>query len=221
MAANNFYRTPHLTTISFAAGVLLFLLPFVEIKCSGQTMQKISGLDLVTGTSLKNNSDMGFDRMTNSFDRGNDTAAMKTKADEEVKAYTIALIALIFGVAGVIISLMKKGGYNKLEIVAGIVGAICLLILMVQVKNDVGDMIKSESGGADDFGGLGGITVDFTFWFYVCLLSYLVAAFFSYKQKDLVDTGQLPSTNAPQTPLNNPGDQSDFPAKATGDRDLG
>ena len=221
MATDNFYRTPYLTTISFAAGVLLFLLPFVEIKCSGQTVAKMSGLDMVTGSSPKESNDLGLDRMTNPFDKGNDNPTLKTKTDKEGTTYTIALVVLVLGIGGVIISLLKKGGYNKLEIIVGITGAIALIILMIQVKNDVGDEVKSKSGGVDNFGGMTDISAEFTFWFYVCVLSYLAAAFFSYKQKDLVDNGEIPPVNAPQTPIKNPGDQSDFPAVASGDKDLG
>jgi hypothetical protein len=36
------------------------------------------------------------------------------------------------------------------------------------------------------------------------------------KQKD-----SLPPKNAPQVPINNPGDQSDFPAGPTGEAELG
>jgi len=221
MATNNFYRTPYLTTISFAAGILLFFLPFVDVKCSGQTVATMSGMNMVTGSSSKNSSDMGFDRMANPFDSGKDSTTIKTKTEKDGKSYMLAVAALALAIGGLIVSVIKKGGYNKLEILLGIAGAISLIALMIQVKSDVGDQIKTQSNSTANFNGIADITVDFTIWFFLCLVSYLAAAFFSYKQKDLVNAEAIPPANAPQLDIKNPGDQSDFPAATSGDKNLG
>ena len=38
-----------LTSISFLVGILLFLLPFVEIKCNDQTLATNTGIGLAVG----------------------------------------------------------------------------------------------------------------------------------------------------------------------------
>jgi len=218
-ATNNFYRTPHLTTISFAVGILLFFLPLMEVKCNGTTLAQMSGLNMVTGSSPKMSSDL--DNITKTFDKNTTTDTTTTKTEKEGKVYLLALIALALGAGGLVVSLMKKGGYNKTEILFGIIGAIALIALMIQVKADVGSQMEKETTNNDQFSSMMKVSIDFTIWFFLCVLSYLAAAFFSYKQKDLVAEGELPSVNAPQLDLQNPGDQSQFPAAPTGDKDLG
>lgn len=219
MATNNFYRAPHLTTISFAVGVLLFFLPFMEVKCNGTTLAQMSGTDMVTGAEPKMGAD--FEQMAKGLNKKNDGVTTTTKTEKKGKVYVLAIVALALGIIGVIISLMKKGGYNKLEMVVGAIGAIALIALMIHVKSDVNSQMETDKKGSDEFSGMVNISIDFTIWFFLCVLSYLAAAFFSYKQKDLVNEGEIPPVNAPQTVIQNPGDQSDFPAAASGGKDLG
>ena len=219
-ASNNFYRTPHLTTVSFAVGILLFFLPFTEIKCGGTTVAQLSGVNMVTGSSPKMSGD--FENMTKSLNMTDtDEATPTTKKEKEGKAYALAIIALLLGAGGLAFSLIKKGGYNKMELLFGIIGAVALLALMIQVKADVNSQMKSENREMDNFSNMMKVSVDFTFWFFLCVLSYLAAAFFSYKQKELVVAEEIPPANAPQLDLQNPGDQSEFPAAPSGEKDLG
>lgn len=38
----------------FVLGILCFLLPFVEVSCSGQKLVSFTGLQLITGSELQN-----------------------------------------------------------------------------------------------------------------------------------------------------------------------
>jgi hypothetical protein len=219
MATNSFYRTPHLTTISFALGVLLFFLPFMEIKCNETTLVQMSGLNMVTGAEPKVGSD--FEQMSKGFDTKNEGTKTATKSDKKGKVYIMAIVALGLGVIGVAISFMNKDGYSPIKMIAGAVGAVALIILMFQVKGDANEQMTADKKGSDQMAGMMKLSVDFTFWFYLCVISYLASAFFSYKQKDLVSEGYTPPANAPQINIQNPGDQSDFPAATSGEKDLG
>lgn len=219
MAANDFYRTPHLTTISFAVGILLFFLPFAEIKCNDTTLAQMSGLNMVTGSEPKMGGD--FERMAKGFDKKPGDVKPATKSEKKGKVYVLAIAALALGVVGVALSLMKKGSFNKGEMLVGIIGAVALIALMIQVKGDLNNQIEDNNKGSNEFSGMMKISVDFTIWFFLCVLSYLAAAFFSYKQKGLYDAGAIPPVNAPQLDVRNPGDQSEFPAAASGEKDLG
>lgn len=218
--ATNFYRTPRLTTYAFAAGLLLFLLPFAEIRCNGLALAHLKGIDMATGASPNVNSD--FEKMSEQFGSGR---TIKTKVDDrEGKVYAAAIIALALGVAGLAVSLTKKKIHSPNEMLLGILGAAALLVLLFQVKSDVNTQLKTGDANVDALNGMMKVSVDFTFWFYLCLLSFLAAAFFSYQQKQLGTTtaaGDNPPPSAPQTPLHNPGDQSNFPASPSGQQDLG
>lgn len=219
MAANSFYRTPRLTTFSFAAGVLLFLLPFAEIKCNGASFAQMSGLNLATGSSPKLNN--GLDNMFDSFDQSGMKRTEKTSGKSDGKLYPFALIALLLGVVGVAVSLTKKSVFNQLEMILGAAGAVALIVLLVQVKSDASSQLKSGNPNADSLNGMMKVSVEFTAWFFLCVLAYLASAFFSYKQKELATAGDLPPGSAPQVPVQNPGDQSNFPAAPSGEQDLG
>src|SRR5688572_11970591 len=41
------------SVVAFAIGILLFLLPFAEIKCSGSSLANKSGLDIAMGNEWK------------------------------------------------------------------------------------------------------------------------------------------------------------------------
>jgi len=220
MAANSFYTTPRLTTVSFAVGVLLFLLPFAEIKCNGASVAHLSGLNMVTGSAPKVGGDL--ENMTQALGQYDSPDTKINRREEKGKVYAFAVIALLLGIGGLAVSLTKKTPFNQLELLLGIAGAVALIVLMIQVKSDVSSQLKSENNtDVNGFSGMMKVSVDFTVWFFLCLLSFLVSAFFSYKQKELVATGDLPPQAAPQLDLKNPGDQSEFPAGPSGERDLG
>lgn len=217
--ATNFYATPRLTTISFAAGILLFLLPFAEIRCNGASFAQISGLNMVTGSAPKMSNDL--EGLTQSFGRYDNSTIKTEKNKGEGKVYAFAVIAVLLGIGGLAVSLLKKKTHDPLELLLGAVGAAALIALMIQVKADVNSQLKSGNENAEDLGGMMKVSIDFTAWFFLCVASYLASAFFSYKQKELVTAGDIPPKDAPQVPINNPGDQSDFPAGPSGEKDLG
>lgn len=217
-ASTSAYRSPDLTTISFAVGILLFFLPFMEIKCGGTTLAQMSGLNMVTGSSPKMNSD--FENMARGFDK-NDGTSVITKKEKQGKSYAFAIVALALGAGGVVVSILRKGKDQTIKMILGIAGALSLIALMVQVKADVGDALQSENAGSSDFSSMMKVSVHFTAWFFLSVLAYLSAAFFSYQQKQKIAKGDIPPAHAPQLNIENPGDQSEFPAAPTGEKDLG
>ena len=44
------------SSVAFAVAVLLFFMPFVDIKCNNMSLQQVSGFQLATGFKMKNNS---------------------------------------------------------------------------------------------------------------------------------------------------------------------
>ena len=41
------------SSVAFGIGVLLFFMPFVDIKCNSMTLQKVTGAQLATGFEIK------------------------------------------------------------------------------------------------------------------------------------------------------------------------
>jgi hypothetical protein len=167
-----------LNSISFLVGTLLFLLPFVEIRCNDQPLASNTGIGLALGTDYKTTSQMKS--LDNPFGNKSDQTVTEKQKGE---MYPSALIALILGIIGVIFSFLNPGP-NKIALFIGGLAAICLIVLMVQIQMDVKD--KPFSKSEESLGENLKITAEFTAWYYLSLISFIAAAFFSYRKRQIV-----------------------------------
>jgi hypothetical protein len=160
------------STVSFAVGVLLFFMPFIDIKCNEMSVQTVNGIKLATGFQVKGPGD------NNSlFGEMEETGKSNSNKGESKDPNLFALAALALGIAGLLLSSLnnKAGGIGGL--ITGVLSAAALIGLMVDVKTG----LKNEpltGNGSDDVK----ISVDFTSWFYIALLAFLAAAYFSYRR---------------------------------------
>ena len=200
----DFLRKKYTTSIAFAVGVLLFLLPFVEIRCNDTAVAQNSGIGLAFGSDFKASKELRS--MDRSF--GGENRADEANNDMEGKFYVAALIALLLGLVGIMVSYRQKG-LGRINILLGVAAALAMIILLIQMKADINERseIKDVENQLADLR----FTAEFTPWFYLSLISFLVAAFLSYKKNQLSPEGTGIPKNAPQLDLQNPGDQSDFP----------
>jgi hypothetical protein len=158
------------SSVTFAVGVILFFMPFIEIKCSSMTIQSVSGIQLATGFKVKPNADNSF---LSGIETKNDLKMDNAENKEGSNIY--AALALVFGVLGFILSMMnlKAGGIGGL--ITGVLSFVALIGLMVDVGNRVKLKIPKDDESLD-------ISIGLTSWFYVTMIVFLVAAFFSYKR---------------------------------------
>ena len=159
------------SSVSFAVGVLLFFMPFLDIKCNNMSLQKISGVELATGFHIK--SPGGNNSLLGNFENS-DVNKAENKGDKK-DPNMFALIALVLGVAGFVASVLnhRAGGFGGM--LTGALSAAAMIGLMMDIKSD----IKKELLGGKD-----GVTiaVEFTPWFYIAIIAFLAAAFFCYKR---------------------------------------
>jgi hypothetical protein len=203
----------------WAIGLLLFLLHFAEIKLNGQRLGKNTGLRLATGKNFKIavSDDLIPSKERNPVegDYLHSGTTLTESSDESGKLYYTVLAALVAGIGGLLFSLAKKRP-KHIELIAGIAAALLLLSLMPLLKKDIG----GQSTGMEDIPILGKIeiTVAFTLWYWLCIVSFLVAAALSYKKEAMNSRThkEEPPKGAPQLPIENPGDQSDFPVAPSG-----
>ena len=192
-AAPGMFGTKIPSAVAFAVAILLFLMPFVDIKCNGTSLQTITGVQLATGFKMKNNnSGNSFldDVKTDKVDEG--ITKTTTKSDEK-DPNLYALVALGLGVLGLILSLTNAKAGMGGAMVTGVASAAAMIGMMIDVKKkvklDMPDTVGNGgdvSKGIDDFGKSMtdkiNITVDFTPWFYIAVIAFLAAAFFCYKR---------------------------------------
>lgn len=226
MAATNtdvLYRRPHLSTITYAVGLLLFLLPFFDIKCNNVTMAELSGLSMATGGSANVSSDLK--QMQNKFgDQSDDSQGSftaKTKGSNHL--FITALVALLLGILGLVLSLINKGRGQQLNFVVGVLGLLALVASWIEATSYVRTNMQTVAGenSAAVYPGIVNFGINPTFWFFLCLICYGASAYIAYKKRQDEKAGLVPPAAAPQLPVDNPGDQSNFPAAPMDDRELG
>lgn len=194
-AAPGMFGTKIPSTVAFGVGVLLFFMPFIDIKCNNMSLQQVSGIQLATGFKMKNNSSNNSflnDVKNDEVDQGITKATTKTD-NKEPNLY--AMVALGLGILGLLLSFTNAKAALGGAIVTGIASSGALIGLLLDIKKkvklDMPDTGGGKSGG-DDMMGLDKfgkemsdkvhISVDFTPWFYIAVIAFLAAAFFCYKR---------------------------------------
>ena len=182
------------STVAFAIAILLFFLPFIDIKCNNMSLQQVSGIQLATGFQMKNKSSdspLFNDFKTNEADQ---QITKSTTGTDKKDPNLFAMVALGLGVLGLLLSFTKAKAGLGLSMFTGILAAAAMIGLMIDIKKKVKiDMPgSSRQSSGDDMLGLNkmgqeigdkmNISVDFTPWFYVAIIAFLAAAFFCYKR---------------------------------------
>lgn len=180
-ASTGIFGTKIPASAAFAIGILLFFLPFAEIKCGGSVIAKNSGFNLAIGKEWQTpGSGKGL------FDNVND-AKETVQANKQTPNY-YAIAALGLGVVGLLFSFARARAAAGGAAVSGVLSAAALVGLMFDLKKKVSsDPSLNESKGDD--GGLFNLdkmadsikpVIAFTPWFWVALIAFLAAAVFSY-----------------------------------------
>ena len=180
------FNTKIPSSVAFGIGVLLFFMPFVDIKCNSMTLQKVTGAQLATGFEVKgpgsDNSLVGdFNKMDN------DKTDVDTKGGKN-DPNAFALIALVLGVIAFVLSLLHSKGAITGGVITGALAAAALIGAMIDLKRkvslDIPDMVKKArvTVGSDRLGDDMYISIGFTAWFYLAILAFIAATWFCYKR---------------------------------------
>ena len=210
--AENFFRSPYTTTVSFVLCALLFFLPFVDIRCNDVKLAQNTGFGLAVGKDFRVGDDLK--RLQNLYGERSETSGGVSRSSG--KLYFTALVAFLLAIAGIAVSLVLKKN-NLACIIIGIAGTLALVGLIIQLNLDIRKKENGEYSSA--FTGTS-IKANFTVAFYFCMVAFLAAAFLAFKRGELEPVGGMPPPKAPQVPIENHGDQSEFP-KSASESDIG
>ncbi|MCY7310973.1 MAG: hypothetical protein LH619_09355 [Chitinophagaceae bacterium] len=190
---SNFFRKKYTTTAAFSIGLLLFLLPFVQLNCGSVNIAENTGLGLATGSSWNISSLGSSDTILKEL---NDSKSNSEREKMKIEPDWFLVLAIAFAVIGIVISISNWKMRPLFAMSAGILAALMLVAAIVHLKI----LIKSQipAGNIDysldmNFSGL--IKIKFTIWYYISLAAFLTAAFFSYmhhtiEMKDAIE-GQI------------------------------
>jgi hypothetical protein len=197
-ASPGIFGTKIPSSVAFIVAVLLFLMPFVDIKCNNMSLQQVSGLQLATGFKMKNNSSDNSFLNDVKTDKVDDAITKTTTKTDNKDPNLYALIALGLGVLGLILSFTNAKAAIGGAMVTGIASAGAMVGMMLDIKkkvkldmpdmsnktpdNDVGNTIDKIGDKMSDLSNNIKISVDFTPWFYISIIAFLAAAFFCYKR---------------------------------------
>lgn len=193
-ATSGMFGTKIPASVAFIVGILLFFMPFIDIRCNNMSLQQVTGFELATGFKMKNkSSDNPFlnDIKSDKMDEG--ISKVTTKQDKK-DPNLYAMIALGLGVLGLLLSFTNAKAAIGGAMVTGIASAGSLIGMMLDIKKKIKTDMPSTGGngaaddglskGLENFGKELGdkmnISVDFTPWFYVAVVAFLAAAFFCF-----------------------------------------
>lgn len=157
-------------TTSFVIALFVFLMPFLDIRCNEMSLKKINGVELATGYKI--DSPGRSNSLFDGLDKNNDNQ-ISEKGKSESNLY--ALAALLIGLAGLGLSLLNAKTAMSAAMASGALAAAALIGLMIDIKRQVSSQQAEQSKDVV-------ISVDFTVWFYLALLGFVAAAWFSYKR---------------------------------------
>jgi hypothetical protein len=157
-------------TTSFVIAIAVFLMPFLDIRCNEMSLKKINGVELATGYQIDSpgKSNSLFGGLENK-----ETGSFSKKEKKESNMY--ALAALLIGAAGLGLSLLNAKTAMAAAAATGALAAVALIGLMVDINRQVSSQQAEQSKDVV-------ISVNFTVWFYLSVLAFLAAAFFSYQR---------------------------------------
>jgi len=162
---------------SFAIAIILFFFTFCDLKCGGQKIGSVTGINLVTGTELKDH-----DMFTGREIKG-----------KEIPSSIWAIFAFGAAIIGLGAFLIKEKREAIIGTGAGLVGAGSLIILQFAIKNAIDEQAKGQ------------VETDFQFPYWGALIALVVAGLISYlRMKKSYNFVVTPTPPLTVTPTNNP-----------------
>ena len=149
-----FIKTSWISSGLFAAILLCFFLPFLDLKCNDALIGEVSGADLITGEDIHVAPEVSFN-------------------DDDSHSYVdrnyFAVVALTLALAGFILSLVMKEKREMFLSIIGLAGAMCLFLMRIQIMNKL-------SSDTDDTAKYI-VNIEFVFGYWFTLILFLTVAF--------------------------------------------
>jgi len=165
-------------TAAFVLAVLLFLLPFAEVKCNGTPIANNTGLGIAIGSEWKEVMSKGI--FGNDFNHNSDNTGQSNEHKKQ-DPNKFAIVALALGIIGVVIALLVPKGGGLTNVLVGVLAAVSLIAMLIDLKSKTkpDDSVRSSELGinTDTI-----IRVDGTAAFYLAIILFLSAALFSWQR---------------------------------------
>jgi len=177
-SSTNIWGTKIPATAAFLIVILLFLLPFAEVRCNGNPMARNTGLGIAMGSEWKEVVSK------NVFGQSLNTDDNKQDFNQRQDPNIFAIAALALGVIGFLIALLDFKGGGKINLIVALLAMVSLIAMLIHLKSKAKSNTSVKSSDLDLNMGVK-VTVDGTNWFYFALILLLAAAFFSWQRRKI------------------------------------
>ena len=170
------------SAVAFLVGILLFLLPFAEVRCNGTALANNTGLGIAVGSDWK---EVVTKNMFGVSDGTENTEKKEYTRSHNPNVF--AIIALTLGVIGFLVAVIAVARKSNVNFYIGLLAAASLVAMLVDLRSKA----KSDTSvNASDLGvnATMKVTVDGTAAFYIAVIAFIVAAILSL-QRSKVKTG--------------------------------
>jgi len=175
-ASPGLFGTKIPSSIAFLLALLLFLLPFAEIRCNGAAVANNTGLGIATGAEWKEVVTKNI--FGNGFQNNPSTNESKVQKQD---ANVFAIAALALGVIGVLIAFLTPKGGGRFNLFVGALAAVSLIAMLIDLRSKLKSENSVKSSELDLNAGVI-VTVDGTGWFYFTIILFILGGVFSYLQ---------------------------------------
>jgi hypothetical protein len=161
------------SAVAFLAGILLFLLPFAEVRCNGTALANNTGLGIAMGSDWK---ELVTDHMLDASHRAETTEKREYTKSHDPNVF--AIIALALGVIGFLVAVLLVARKSNINFYIGLLAAASLVAMLIDLRSKA----KSDTSLNSSDVGLNvtmKITVDGTAAYYIAVISFIVAAILS------------------------------------------
>ena len=164
------------SAVAFLVGILLFLLPFAEVRCNGTPLANNTGLGIAMGSDWK---ELVTKNMLDVSD-GTDT----TQKREYTKSHDpniFAIIALALGVIGFLVAVIAVTRKWNINFYIGLVAAASLVAMLIDLRSKA----KSDTSLNSSDVGLNvsmKVTVDGTAAYYIAIIVFIAASILSLQR---------------------------------------
>lgn len=157
------------SAVAFLAAILLFLLPFAEVRCNGTALANNTGLGIAMGSDWK-------ESMTKNIfgDNGDMDTKEKREYTKSHDPNIFAIAALALGVIGFIVALLTVARKWNINFYIGLLAAAALVAMLIDLRSKAKSDTSLNSSDLDVNVGMK-VTVDGTPAYYIAIILFIVA----------------------------------------------
>lgn len=189
---NRFFRSRHNSTVCFAVAILLFFLPFVEIRCGTVPLISNSGTGIAFGQPWKPSTAWNQNELMRNVNKPDGEFKQMMKEGPNI----FAIVALVCGMLGAIVAFSSLSWRNIAGMCAGILGALMLLAVLIQFRIQMRTSFGNAAQKTEimDYNIDGVLKLSFTIWFWFSLVLFAAAAFLNYMRDRIALQDAIRST---------------------------